>query len=77
MRFKVKVFELTTTSEALHAGGDDRSPLAGLSGCICSLILHEFKVEPWQKSANFVPQTVGQNLPIFAPQNVWIQIGPL
>jgi len=25
-------FELPTTSEAVHAGGDDRSPLAGLSG---------------------------------------------
>ena len=24
--------ELPTTSEAVHAGGDDRSPLAGLSG---------------------------------------------
>jgi len=34
---KVKVnlsghFELLTISEAVHAGGDDRSPLAGLSG---------------------------------------------
>jgi len=25
-------FELRTISEAMHAGGDDRSPLAGLSG---------------------------------------------
>jgi len=25
-------FELPTTSEGVHAGGDDRSPLAGLSG---------------------------------------------
>ena len=25
-------FELPTTSDAVHAGGDDRSPLAGLSG---------------------------------------------
>ena len=25
-------FELPTTSEAVHAGDDDRSPLAGLSG---------------------------------------------
>ena len=25
-------FELPTTSEAVHAGGDDHSPLAGLSG---------------------------------------------
>ena len=25
-------FELPTTSEAVHAGGDDRSPLSGLSG---------------------------------------------
>jgi len=25
-------FELLTTSEAVHAGGDDRSPLPGLSG---------------------------------------------
>ena len=35
-KVKVKVtgaFELPTTSEAVHAGGDDRSPLAGLSGC--------------------------------------------
>jgi len=24
-------FELPTTSEAVHAGGDDRSPFAGLS----------------------------------------------
>jgi len=28
------VFELPTTSEAVHAGGDDRSPLAGLSGLV-------------------------------------------
>ena len=28
-------FELPTTSEAVHAGGDDRSPLAGLSGDLC------------------------------------------
>ena len=27
-------FELPTTSEAVHAGGDDRSPLAGLSGIV-------------------------------------------
>ena len=27
-------FELSTTSEAVHAGGDDRSPLAGLSGLL-------------------------------------------
>ena len=27
-----RAFELPTTSEAVHAGGDDRSPLAGLSG---------------------------------------------
>jgi len=27
-----EAFELPTTSEAVHAGGDDRSPLAGLSG---------------------------------------------
>jgi len=25
-------FELPTISEAVHAGGDDRSPIAGLSG---------------------------------------------
>ena len=25
-------FELPTTSEAVHAGGDDRSPVVGLSG---------------------------------------------
>jgi len=37
-RSKVKVwaFELPTTSEAVHAGGDDRSPLAGLSGLFSS-----------------------------------------
>jgi len=27
-----RAFELTTISEAVHADGDDRSPLAGLSG---------------------------------------------
>ena len=27
-----RAFELPTISEAVHAGGDDRSPLAGLSG---------------------------------------------
>jgi len=27
-------FELPTTSEAVHVGGDDRSPLAGLSGLL-------------------------------------------
>ena len=31
-KVKVKVTGLLTTSEAVHAGGDDRSPLAGLSG---------------------------------------------
>jgi len=31
-KVKVKAFELPTTSEAVHAGVDDRSPLAGLSG---------------------------------------------
>ena len=30
-------FELPTTSEAVHAGGDDRSPLAGLSGTYLTL----------------------------------------
>ena len=30
-------FELPTTSEAVHAGGNDRSPLAGLSGWILFL----------------------------------------
>ena len=30
-------FELPTTSEAVHAGGDDRSPLAGLSGILTYL----------------------------------------
>ena len=30
-------FELPTISEAVHAGGDDRSPLAGLSGYILRL----------------------------------------
>jgi len=29
-------FELPTTSKAVHAGGDDRSPLAGLSGSCMS-----------------------------------------
>jgi len=28
----IRAFELPTISEAVHAGGDDRSPLAGLSG---------------------------------------------
>jgi len=32
-------FELPTTSEAVHAGGDDCSPLAGLSGFGLSFIL--------------------------------------
>jgi len=27
-------FELPTISEAVHAGGDDRSRIAGLSGCM-------------------------------------------
>jgi len=34
-KVKVKVmgaFELPTITKAVHAGGDDRSPLAGLSG---------------------------------------------
>jgi len=34
-KVKVKVtehFELPTVIETVHAGGDDRSPLAGLSG---------------------------------------------
>ena len=31
-RSRSRAFELPTTSEAVHAGGDDRSPLAGLSG---------------------------------------------
>jgi len=31
-------FQLPTVSEAVHAGGDDRSPLAGLSGIIIVLI---------------------------------------
>jgi len=30
-------FELRTISEAVHAGGDDRSPLAWLSGFISRL----------------------------------------
>jgi len=30
-------FEFRTISEAVHAGGDDRSPLAGLSGRCCNL----------------------------------------
>jgi len=37
-------FELPTTSEAVHAGGDDRSPLVGLSGLfvlvLCVQIMH-------------------------------------
>jgi len=32
-------FELPTTSEAVHAGGDDRSPLAGLSGTYSTSII--------------------------------------
>jgi len=28
----IGAFELPTISEAVHAGGDDRSPLVGLSG---------------------------------------------
>jgi len=32
VKVKVTGFELPTTSEAVHAGGNDRSPLAGLSG---------------------------------------------
>ena len=36
-------FELPTTSEAVHAGGDDRSPLAGLSGyCIFVVVSDEY-----------------------------------
>jgi len=31
-------FELPTTSDAVHAGGDDRSPLAGLSGLILDVL---------------------------------------
>jgi len=42
-RSKVKVrghgaFELPKISEAVNAGGDDRSPLAGLSGCVTNLL---------------------------------------
>jgi len=33
-RSRSRRFELPTTSEAVHAGGDDRSPLAGLSGLV-------------------------------------------
>jgi len=33
-----RTFELPTTSEAVHADGDDRSPLAGLSGFFPRLI---------------------------------------
>jgi len=33
-------FELPTISEAVHAGGDDRSPLAGLSGLNCDYFLY-------------------------------------
>jgi len=33
----LEAFELPTISEAMHAGGNDRSPLAGLSGCSCFL----------------------------------------
>ena len=36
-------FELPTTSEAVHAGGDDRSPLAGLSGVPVALPLTFFQ----------------------------------
>jgi len=36
-------FELPTISEAVHAGGDDCSPLAGLSGFFCvDFVLHVF-----------------------------------
>jgi len=40
-------FELPTTSEAVHAGGDDRSPLAGLSGFFFTVfaLLHCCKQE--------------------------------
>ena len=31
-KVKVNLSGLPTISEAVHAGGDDRSPLAGLSG---------------------------------------------
>jgi len=31
-------FEFPTTSEAVHAGGDDRSPLAGLFGWPISIV---------------------------------------
>jgi len=33
-----RAFELLTTSEAVHAGGDDRSPLARLSGRPMSVV---------------------------------------
>jgi len=35
-------FELPTTSEAVHAGGDDRSPLARLSGLIAQSKINRF-----------------------------------
>jgi len=38
-------FELPTTSEAVHAGGDDRSPLAGLSGILIYVDVAAFQTE--------------------------------
>jgi len=38
-------FELPTTSEAVHAGGDDRSPLAGLSGFSLALTVETLQAE--------------------------------
>jgi len=37
-------FELPTTSEGEHAGGDDRSPLAGLSGYNVYTLVLNFEI---------------------------------
>ena len=51
-------FELPTTSEGVHAGGDDRSPLAGLSGFTKCYLLSDFII-----MQNFVAQSyVAYNL---------------
>ena len=42
-------FELPTTSDAVHAGGDDRSPLAGLSGLFTPLL---FGNSPYRSDAS-------------------------
>ena len=49
-------FELPTPSEAVHAGGDDRSPLAGLSG----ESLH-------QRMSHYVIQKVSRHYTVLVP----------